>query len=555
MRAPRLKAAFAVAAVATLTVAGCAESKRGESGNDTSNKTLVFGAAGDAKVLDPTFASDGETFRVNRQVYETLIRPEEGGANPTAGLAEKWEPDAAGTTWTFTLKKGVKFHDGTDFNAEAVCFNFNRWFNSKGLMQSSDVTTYWQDVFGGFAKNEDPKLPESLFKSCTAKDASTAVIQISKVTSRFPAALMLPSFSISSPDALKKYNADNVAGTAADVKYPEYATGHPTGTGPFKFVKWDQANKTVELERFDGYHGTKAKVKTLIFKTIADLNARKQALRNNEIQGYDLVAPADVPALKGEGFNVLDRPAFNVLYLGINQSGPAKAATSNVKVRQAIAHAINREAIVKSKYPVGSTVAINFHPSSLAGYNENVTKYDYNVDKAKQLLTEAGVTNLKLKFHWPTEVTRPYMPAPKDIFELISADLQKVGIQVEGVPLKWNPDYLNAVQEGADHDLHLLGWTGDYGDAYNFIGTFFGRQKDEWGFNNPALFDALAKADAEPDAKKRADLYKELNKQIMDFLPGVPIAHGPPSIVFAKNVTGVKASPLTDERFATAEVK
>jgi peptide/nickel transport system substrate-binding protein len=554
MRARRLRAVIAIGAVATLAIAGCAESKRDDSG-DTSDKTLVFGAAGDPKVFDPMLASDGETFRVARQMYEGLVRPEEGGAKISPGLAESWEPDSAGTAWTFKLRKGVKFHDGTEFNADAVCFNFNRWYNSKGLMQSPDVTPYWQDIMGGFAKNESDKLPESLFKSCEVKDPSTAVITITRVTSKFPAAMMLPSFSISSPEALKKYNADNVGGTADNVTYPEYATSHPTGTGPFKFVKWDAANKTAELVRNDDYWGPKAKIKTLIFKTISDLNARKQALRSNEIQGYDLVAPADVPVLQDEGFNVLTRPAFNVLYLAINQSGPGKAATANVKVRQAIAHAINRQAIVDSKYPPGSTVAINFMPSSLPGFNDQVTKYDYNPDKAKQLLAEAGVTNLTLKFHYPTEVTRPYMPAPKDIFELIAADLQKVGITTTPIPLKWNPDYLNAVSTGADHDLHLLGWTGDYGNAYNFIGTFFDRQKDEWGFNNPPLFAAFKDADETPEGDAQTAKFKELNKTLMDFLPGVPIANGPPAIVFAKNVTGVKPSPLTDERFATAEVK
>jgi peptide/nickel transport system substrate-binding protein len=555
MRAPRLKAAFAVAAVAALAISGCAQSERDDTGNTTKKDVLVFGVAGDAKVLDPSFASDGESLRVARQVYETLVRPEEGGAKIAPGLAESWTPDAAGTTWTFKLRTGVKFHDGTPFNAEAVCYNFNRWYNYTGLLQSPDVSAYWQDVFGGFKVNGAATLGESLFKSCATDGDASVKLTFARVSSKIPGALMLPSFSISSPTALKQYEADKIGGTADNITYPAYATAHPTGTGPYKFVKWDTANKTITLERFDDYYASKAKIKTLIFKTISDLNARKQALRNDEIQGYDLVAPADMKPLKDEGFNVLPRPAFNILYLAMNQNGPNKQYLGNLKIRQAIAHAVNRKAIVDSKYPEGSSVAINFHPDGLEGYNPDVTKYDYNPDKAKSLLAEAGASNIKLMFHYPTEVTRPYMPAPKDIYELIAADLQKVGITIDPKPAKWSPDYLNQTTSGTNHDLHLLGWTGDYADAYNFIGTFFDRQKDEWGFNNPALFAKFKAADSEADLAKRTALYKELNKDLLDFLPGVPVAHGPPGLVLGKNVTGVKASPLTDERYATAEYK
>jgi peptide/nickel transport system substrate-binding protein len=552
MSASRLRTVTAVLAASvavSLALAGC-QSKRDDTSTSTKKDKLVFGVAGDAKVLDPALASDGESFRVARQIFEGLVRPEEGGTKIVPGLAESWTPDAAGTTWTFKLKTGVKFHDGTDFNADAVCANFNRWYNWSGLMQGEDISSYWQDIFGGFAKNESDKLPPSLFKSCTVKDPSTVDIALSRVTSKFPAALALPAFSMSSPKALQDFEADKIGGTADNITYPAYAQEHPVGTGPYKFVKWDHTAKTVELVANDAYYGEKAKIKTLIFQTISDLTARKQALRNGQIQGYDLVAPADVKPLKDEGFNLLPRPAFNVLYLAINQSG--NPALKDVRVRQAIAYAINRQAIVDSKYPQGSSVALEFQPPGLAGYNDAVTKYDYNPDKAKSLLADAKATNLKLKFYYPTEVTRPYMPAPKDIFELISADLAKVGITVTPVALKWSPDYLNAVQTGKDHDLHLLGWTGDYGDAYNFIGTFFDRQKAEWGFNDPALFAQFKAADSEPDQAKRYDLYKALNAKVMDFLPGVPIAHGPPSLVLGKNVAGVKASPLTDEHYSTA---
>jgi len=554
MRAARPKAAIAVVAVAALAVAGCAESDRDNEGSGQSTKdTLVFGTAGDPKVLDPSLASDGESLRVARQMYETLVKPEEGGTKVTPGLAESWTPDSTGTVWTFKLRSGVKFHDGTDFNAEAVCVNFNRWYNSTGLMQSADVTAYWQDVMGGFAKNENPDLPPSLFKSCTAKDATTVDLAFTAVSSKIPAALMLPSFSISSPKALQEFDASNITGTADDIKYPSYATEHPTGTGPFKFKSWNVADKTLTIERNEDYWGTKAKLKTLVFRTISDENARKQALRSGDIQGYDLVGPADVEPLKGEGFNVLTRPAFNILYMAINQKGNPKLA--DLRVRQAIAYALNRKALVDSKMPPGAEVASEFLPPTVEGWNDQVTKYDYDVQKAKDLLAQAGASNLTLRFHYPTEVTRPYMPNPKDIYELLAADLKAVGITVQGIPLKWTPDYLNATTSGSKHDLHLLGWTGDYGDAYNFIGTFFARPKDEWGFNNKALFDKFAQADSTADATARYALYKELNADIMNFLPGVPISHSPPALVLGKDVTGVKASPLTDERYATAEFK
>jgi peptide/nickel transport system substrate-binding protein len=530
-------------------MAGC-QSKRDDASASAKKDKLVFGVAGDAKVLDPALASDGESFRVARQIFEGLVRPEEGGTKIVPGLAESWSPDPSGLVWTFKLRNGVKFHDGTDFNGDAVCANFNRWYNWTGLMQGEDISSYWQDIFGGFAKNESDKLSSSLFKSCTVKDASTVDITIARVTSKFPSALALPAFSMSSPKALQDFQADKISGTGDNITYPPYAQEHPVGTGPYAFAKWDHTAKTVELVRNDNYYGDKAKVKTLIFQTISDLTARKQALRNGQIQGYDLVAPADVKPLKDEGFNVLTRPAFNVLYLAINQSG--NPALKDIRVRQAIAYAINRQAIVDAKYPQGSSVAVEFQPPGLDGYNDSVTKFDFNVQKAKSLLTAANVKNLKLKFYYPTEVTRPYMPAPKDIYELIAANLKDVGIEVTPVALKWNPDYLNAVQTGKDHDLHLLGWTGDYADAYNFIGTFFDRQKAEWGFNNPELFAQFKAADSEPDGAKRVELYKALNAKVMEFLPGVPVAHGPPSLVLSKDVSGVKASPLTDEHYSTA---
>jgi peptide/nickel transport system substrate-binding protein len=554
MPGKKARRTLVLAAVAAVTVAlsGCASSDRddnagGGNANGASSKdTLVFGAAGEPKLFDPAFASDGETFRVLKQIFEGLVKTKQGSAEIEPALATKWDSSPDGKDWTFTLRQGVKFHDGTPFNAAAVCYNFDRWYNFTGTLQSPDVSAYWQDTFGGFKKNETPDQPPSLYKSCAAEGDTTAKISLTSATGRIPAALALPSFAMQSPTALKKYDADKVTASGDTFEYPAYANEHPTGTGPYKLEGRDQANKTVTIVRNPDYWGDKAKINKVVFKVIPDNNARKQELQAGTIDGYDLVAPADIEGLKSAGEQVLDRPPFNILYLGFNQKNPALAKP---QVRQALAYAINRDALVKSTFPPAAQVAKEFMPPEVAGYADDVTTYDYDPAKAKALLAQAGETNLNLKFYWPTEVSRPYMPDPKAIFSVIQSDLQKAGIKVTPVSKIWNSGYLTDVQTGKA-DIHLLGWTGDYNDAYNFDGTFFGRFKPEFGFTNKAIFDAIAKADAIPDATQRAEAYKAINRQLMDFLPALPITHSPPSVAVAGNVKDFVPSPVLNDEFS-----
>ncbi|MEJ2852792.1 MULTISPECIES: ABC transporter substrate-binding protein [unclassified Saccharothrix] len=546
----RWTAAIGLTGAAVLALSACAQSERGgDSGSGKTGGTMVFGAAGEPKNFDPIFNDDGESFRPIRQMYDTLITYKRGTADLAPGLAEKWEPSADGKSWTFTLRKNVKFHDGTPFNAAAVCFNFDRWFNMKGAAAQTQMI-YYGDVFSGFAKNEGDAAGEPLYKSCEAKDEGTAVLNLNAYKGAFPAAFGLTSFSISSPDALKKYDADNVQQSGDSFTYPAYATEHPTGTGAFKFEKFDKANKTITLVRNDDFWGEKPKLDKLIFKIIPDENARKQELKAGTIDGYDYPNPADYNTLKSDGFNVTPRPAFNILYLGIN--GANTPALKDLRVRQAIAYAVNREQLVKTKLPTGAEVATQFIPKTVAGYADDVQKYPHDVAKAKELLTQAGATGLTLKFYVPTEVSRPYMPNPTEIAAVITDDLKAAGINVEIVSRPWNGGYKDDVQKAGKHDLHLLGWTGDYNDAGNFVGTFFGRAKAEFGFDDKALFDALSAADAVVDETKHADAYKQVNRDIMSkYLPAVPVSHSPPAIVVSSKISGLVPSPLTDERFDT----
>ncbi len=535
------------ALVLALVAAACGgdDDGTGSTGGKKGGK-LVFGSSADPVSMDGAYVSDGESLRVIDQIMETLVSTKLGGTDIEPKLATSFSASADGKAWTFTLRKGVKFHDGTAFDAKAVCFNFDRWYNFKGLQQSPSVSYYWSTVMGGFKTQDNTDVPkESLYSSCAVKADDQVVINLTSASASFLAGLALPAFSIASPDALAKYEADKVSGTGEAPKFEgSYGLQHPTGTGPFKFVSFTPKDRLV-LARYDGYWGEKAKLDELIFKPIANGPARRQALETGEIQGYDFVDPADVNALKGKGFQLLERPAFNVAYVGFTQT---KKPLDNIKIRQAIAYALNRQALANAKYPPGTQVAHEFMPPELFGYAADVTKYDYNPDKAKQLIAEAGVGKPTLEFWYPTDVSRPYMPDPAANFQAFKADLEAVGFKIVAKSAPWRPDYLAKVNSGGA-GLYLLGWTGDFGDPDNFVGTFFRTKQPVWGFDNKDIRDKLEAARLETDLGKRTALYQEANKLIMDFLPGVPYVHTRPSLAFAKNVKGYVPSPVSLEPF------
>ncbi|MGF9661559.1 ABC transporter substrate-binding protein [Arthrobacter crystallopoietes] len=543
-RRPRRFAAIAAGlAAGALILSGCAQSQRGGAegtGDDSVNSTFIFAASSDPKSLDPAFASDGESFRVSRQIFEGLVGVEPGTADPAPLLAESWETSKDGLSYTFKLKDGVKFHDGTDFNAEAVCFNFDRWYNFEGLQQSESVAYYYGSLFRGFADSPDT----AVYKSCDATSETEVTVNLAKPFAGFIAALSLPAFGMQSPSALEEFKADEIGGSEEAPVLSEYAQGHPVGTGPFKFDKWD-VGQQIEVSAFGDYWGEQGQVQKVIFRVIDDPQARRQSLESGDIDGYDLVAPADTKALADAGFNIVTRDPFTILYLGLNQTNEALAKP---EVRQALAYAIDKEALVRQTLPEGTEVASQFIPPIVNGYNKDVTTYDFNPEKARQLLEQAGYGDgLTLEFNYPTGVSRPYMPTPEQVFTNLSAQLEDVGITIKAAPDKWSPDYLDRVQASANHDIHLLGWTGDYNDTDNFVGVFFGREKPEFGFDNPELFKALDEARQESVLEEQTPLYEQINEDIAKYVPAVPLAHPAPSLAFAPRVTSYPASPVNDE--------
>ncbi|AKV87662.1 ABC transporter substrate-binding protein [Microbacterium sp. 1.5R] len=534
------------AAVAAMVLSGCVASERGDDGGEASGDvdgTFVFAASSDPASLDPAFAQDGESFRVSRQIFEGLVGTEPGTADPAPLLAESWESSEDGMSHTFTLKEDVTFHDGTPFNAEAVCANFDRWFNWTGLAASEAFGYYYNKLFKGYAENP----ADAVYKSCTPDGDYSVTIDLNKPFAGFVASLSLPSFSMQSPSALQEFGADEVSGSAEAPVLSEYAMGHPVGTGPYQFDEWAPGEQ-VSLKAYDDYWGEAGQIDEIIFRTIDDPTARRQALESGSIDGYDLVGPADTQALEDDGFTMVSRPPFTILYLAFNQALPE---LQDPKVREALSYAVDKDALISQVLPEGTEKAIEFVPDTVNGYNPDVTTYDYDPEKAKELLAEAGYDEanpLKLTFNYPVNVSRPYMPDPEQIFTVLSSQLAEVGVETTPVSEEW-VEYLDRTTGTSDHGIHLLGWTGDYNDTDNFVGVFFGQQSSEWGFDNPELFQKLNEARGVSNLEDQTALYEEINEMVAQFIPGVPLAHPAPTLAFDPRVESYPASPVNDEVF------
>ena len=525
-----------------------------------SGGTFVFAGARLADSLDPALTSDGESFRIHRQVYETLVDLAPGSTNELiGGLAETWEGEPEDTVYTFHLREGVTFHDGTPFNADAVVANFDRMANFNEELQ--EFAYYYGQVFG-FGD-------DSILESVEATDDMTVVITLKQPNPTFLYGLVLPCFGMVSPAVLEETAAgepDSTFGTEVT----------QAGTGPF-ILESNTPDEETTLVRNEDYWGEKAFLDTLIIRPIDDPAARLQALQGGSIQGYDLVSPSDYETVTGDGFQLVERLSFNTLYLGLNPNARENAAAADrtyygdagesplkdLNVRRAIELAINKEALIPSFYGGRGSVATTFMPetSQWADVVEGgVTPNAYDPEAAAQLLADAGFTAdnpATLHFWFPTQVTRPYMPDPAGLHQAITQMLEDAGFVVESHSDIWDsPGYLFDAQNGY-YDLHFLGWTGDWDDPGNFYGIHFGYDGDD-----PAVqFDCdadmkaaldTANGEANPDARGAA--WAEVAGLVHDNVCFITLVHGDTAVALADNVQGYLVNPTGSESMATVSL-
>jgi peptide/nickel transport system substrate-binding protein len=498
--------------------------------------TLVVQNLGDVATSDSAFSQDSNTSYVLNQVVEGLVGLKPGTIDELApALAKSWTVSDDGLTYTFKLQEGVKFHDGTDFNAEAVCYNYNRWNNFTGALASPDYSYYYGAVFGGYGA-------DSNLDSCKANGTNEVVIKLKRPYTSFLLSQTISTFGINSPKALKDGDADNPDPTKSP--YGTGGTGAMTGTGPFKFKEWVVGDHITVVKNPDYWNkDAAAHLDAVTFRKIADPAAVLNALQAGDIDLATVFNPVDIPVVQADSnLQVISRgDSCNLFHLAMNQT---HKPFDNPKIRQAVAAAINKQNIVDTFYGGNDNAAVAkswMPPKTFAFKDENLPGYD--VEKAKSLITESGVpeADLTFDFWYPSDVFRPYMPDPKGTFQALQSDLEAAGFHPTPQTKPWStgkPTYLNDESTGK-YPMWLIGWTCDWAGPDNFLDTAFfyyskGKPNPEFAYKDDALNALMKQAE---QAKSEADskpLWEQAQDTVAAAMPTVPLVNSQP-------VAGAKA--------------
>jgi len=506
--------------------------------------TLVVAIPSELSRTDSALVDDGGSIYVLQNVMETLVQLEQGsGSVIIPALAESWTLSDDGVTYTFKIREGVKFHDGTDLDAAAVKFNFDRWLNIPDSYIDQGYTYYIDTVIG---KGDGANIVAT-----SAPDSTTFTLTLAKPNSAFLVTMTLPVFGIASPTALEAGNASN-----PDFSLNTYATGGPTaatGTGPFVFKEWVTGDH-ITLDKNPDYWNAAAGgpyVDSVVFRPIADSSATVNALQAGDVDIAQILAPNDLPAvLSDSNLQYFDRgSACNVGVLSMNH---AQKPFDNAMIRRAVAHAINRQAIRDAFFGDTGVDPKNWAPPGTL-YAVDLDLPEYDPQKARDLIAQSGVTDLSFDFWYPSGVSRPYMPDPKGEFEAMLTDLEAVGFKPTPQTAPWNPDYLTAESIGS-YPMWLIGWNCDWLGIDNFLVTaFFGYQSGEpnkeYAYRNDAMNAAMEAALAAPDeATQRAEWLKVQNFLAED-MPSLPIVSAKTPSAGQTYVKGFIPGPTQFELF------
>jgi dipeptide transport system substrate-binding protein len=507
-------------------------------------KTLIFCSEGSPAGFDPVRYTSGTDFDASAEtVFNRLVQFKQGSTQIEPGLAEKWEVSPDGLTYTFNLRKGVKFHTtpffkpSRDFNADDVEFTFQRMTN-KNL------------PFNKAAPSDFPYVSDMALDTnivgIEKVDAYTIRLKLKTVDAAFLQNIAMSFASI--------YSAEYADSLVKSGKTSQMNT-MPIGTGPFVFKSYQKDSNI----RFDAnpeyWKKGDVKLDKLIFAITPDASVRYQKLQKGECHVMVYPKPADLKAMQeNKSLTVPSQAGFNLGYLAYNvQHKPL----DKLEVRQALDMAINKKAIIEAVYQGAGQSATNPMPPTQWSYNKKLKDAAYDPVKAKALLKKAGIAEGTEITLWAMPVQRPYNPNAKLMAEMIQADWTKVGVKGKITTYEWG-EYLKR-GKGGEHDTILVGWTGDNGDPDNWLGvnlacgSLDGNNYAKWCDKE---FDGLiTKARALNNQGERIKLYEKAQEIFKRELPWTTIAHSTVYQPMRKEVQGYKISPFGLNSFVGVSLK
>ncbi|WDV96866.1 glutathione ABC transporter substrate-binding protein [Brevibacillus parabrevis] len=493
-----------------LVLAGCsAQPEQGAVDNPAKSEaadgtqTLIIARQSDANNLDPHFISAiNAASVVHHKVYEGLIRRDENMEFKPM-LATEWK-QLDEVTWEFKLRQGVVFHDGTPFNAEAVKATFARVLDPK---VGSPRATQFQ-----------------MIQEVKAVDDYTVQIKLTYPYSPLLSILANHEGSIISPKAIEQYGKD--------------LSKHPVGTGPFVFEAWTPGQEIV-LARNDNYWGEKVKYAKAVFKVVPEDTTRIAMVETGEAHIAEPLPVTEIERVSQSPQMALYRTeGLGTDFIGFNTK---KKPFDDVRVRQAINYAIETDAIIQGVFNNVGTKANSAMSPKVLGYSEALKGYEFDPNKAKALLKEAGYANGFKTTLWTGDRKERINAA-----EVIQSQLKGIGVEVEVKVLEYGA-YLDAEDNG-ETDMFISGWgnatgDGDYNQYNLFHSSSFGKGGNTTFYVNKEVDKLIEEARREPDSAKRKQLYAQALEIESKEAPMVPIRNLEHVAAVSKKIKGFWISP------------
>jgi peptide/nickel transport system substrate-binding protein len=490
--------------------------------------TLVVGAVAEPVNLDAAQVTDFNSTRVIRRITESLVAFPDDSTQLVPGLAESWTVSRDGLQYTFKLRRGVKFHDDTPFNAEAVKFSFERQINPDHPFNKLGKYPFANFNFG-------------TIKAIEALDEHTVQFVMKEPRASFLTIMASAPAGIVSPAAVKKHGED----------YPN----HPVGTGPFRFVSWDRGQRIV-LEKNSSYWKFPVKVDRVIFRPIVEEQARLTELLTGNLDLAVNLPPDFIAQLENNPrVSLLKGAGAHVWYLGINNQ---KKPFDDKRVRQALNYAVNKEAIVRDVLKGTGQVSAGPVLPGTWGAEPGLRPYPYDPERARKLLAEAGHPGGFSTTLWVPE-SGSGMQSPVAMTTVIQSNLKAVGVNVALQTMEWGT--FLAKLRTKEQDLFALSWAAGNEDPDLVIYPLLHSSQWTPGGPNRALYknarldELLQQARVTTEQAKRAELYRQAQRVLFEDPPWIFIDHEIQVGAVSKRVQGFNLHPSFDLRVETISLK